>query len=148
MTEGIREATVSHDTRPEENPPAPVLAFIYDRRTSPTIGVLNMRLGFCRLRAEEQGWEVAGEWVDQGDSAFADGHRLAFDQMLMAIRDATSRGREALCLVSEWHRLSHNEDVESAFRARVAAAGGYTATAAGEDDRDEPRIGRPAKAAG
>ena len=115
--------------------PTPVLAFIYDRQTSPTPGVLVIRLETCRLWARTAGWEVAGEWVEQGDRALYDDERPAFDSMRATMPDATGAGWQPVCLVSDWHRLSRDNEVELAFRAQVHTMGGYTATAAGEDDR-------------
>jgi DNA invertase Pin-like site-specific DNA recombinase len=121
----------------------PPLAFVYDRHASPTPGVLTLRLDLCRLRANEQGWEVAGEWVDRGDAALSDGHRPEFDRMLAAMREASRSGRTVLCLVADWYRLSRDTATERGFRARIATAGGYTATGAGEDDQPGSGRGRP-----
>jgi hypothetical protein len=118
----------------------PPLAFLYDRQTSPTPGVLVLRLDLCRLRAGELGWEVAGEWVDSGDDALTGSRRPQFDAMLTAVREAAAAGRTVVCLVADWHRLSREAATEAGFRARITAAGGFTATAAGEDD--QPGSGR------
>jgi len=112
----------------------PPLAFLYDRHASPTVAILLLRLQSCRMRAEELGWQVAGEFVDEGDDALEDSHRPKFDTMLTAMRGQATAGRQVVCLVSDWYRLSRNDKTEAAFRARIATAGGYTATAAGEDD--------------
>lgn len=121
---------------------SPPLAFVYDRHASPTRGVLTLRLDLCRLHAAEQGWDVAGEWVDGADAALSDSHRPEFDRMLAALRGARQGGRTVLCLVADWHRLSRDAGAERAFRARITTAGGYTATCSGEDDQAGPGRGR------
>jgi hypothetical protein len=119
----------------DATPPAPVLAFIYDRQTSPTPGVLVIRLEACHLWARDRGWDVAGEWVEQGNGALYDDERPRFDAMAETMQEAAGAGWQPVCLVSDWHRLSRDSEVERSFRARIHTAGGYTATAAGEDDR-------------
>lgn len=119
----------------------PPLAFLYDRKTSPTDAILLLRLRSCRMRAEEVGWQVAGEFIDEGDDALGGAHhRPRFDQMLAAMRVEAKGGRRVVCLVADWYRLSRDADTERAFRARITTAGGYTATATGEDD--QPGRGR------
>ena len=129
---------------PDQKPPdgAPPLAFVYDRHASPTEAVLTLRLDLCRLHATEQGWELAGEWVDRGDAALSDGHRPAFDELLQKLREVRQAGRAVVCLVADWHRLSRDAGAERAFRARVATAGGYTATCSGDDDLPDSGRGR------
>lgn len=126
---------MSQDATPGVKPPASVLAFIYDRQTSPTAGILVMRLEACRLWARDAGWEVAGEWVDQGIGALRDDDRPAFDRLTEAMRAAAEAGWTPVCLVADWPRLSRDTEAEAGFRARVKTAGGYTATAVGEDDQ-------------
>lgn len=111
------------------------LAFIYDRQMSPTVGVLVLHLEVCNLRARDEGWTIAGEWVDQGDAVFSDENRPAFDSMIEAMAKARSAGREVLCLIADWPRLSRDEGVRVSFQTRVRTAGGFTATGVGEDDR-------------
>lgn len=116
--------------------PAPPLAFVYDRQMSPTVGVLVLRLEVCKLRARDEGWEVAGEWVDRDDAVFSNENRPAFDAMVLAMAEARNAGHEVLCLVADWLRLSRDQEVRHAFQARVRTAGGYTATATGESDQE------------
>lgn len=111
------------------------LAFIYDRQASPTPGVVVLHLEVCNLRARDEGWQIAGEWVDKGDAALSDDNRPEFDTMMTSMAAAVSAGREVLCLVADWGRLSRDFSAEAALRARVRAVGGYTATGIGEDDR-------------
>lgn len=123
---------MSQDAAPDVTP---VLAFIYDRQTSQTAGVLVMRLEACHLWAQDAGWEVAGEWVDQGIGALRDDDRPKFDALADAMRAAAGAGWRPVCLVADWPRLSRDAEAEAAFRARVRTAGGYTVTAVGEDDQ-------------
>lgn len=116
------------------------LAFVYDRHASPTEAVLQLRLEYCKLRATEVGWDVAGQFIDRGDDALGDDHRPAFDRMLGAMREQAKTGRQVVCLVSDWYRLSRLPEPEAEFRARVTTVGGFTATAVGEDD--QPGSGR------
>lgn len=118
----------------------PPLVFLYDRHASPTVTILLLRLQSCRMRAEELGWQVAGEFVDEGDDALTDAHRPKFDRMLAAMRAEATAGRQVVTMVSDWYRLSRDLETEKAFRARITTAGGYTATATGEDD--QPGSGR------
>jgi len=120
----------------------PPLAFLYDRHASPTVAILLLRLQSCRMRAEELGWQVADEFVDEGDDALEDAHRPKFDTMLTAMRAEATAGRQVVCLVSDWYRLSRDPETEKAFRARITTAGGYTATATGEDDQPGSDRGR------
>lgn len=110
-------------------------AFLYDRHASPTEGVLLLRLEYCKLRAAEAGWQVAGEFVDRGDDALGDDHRPEFDRMIGSMCEQVASGRQVVFLVSDWYRLSRDAENEAAFRARITTVGGYTTTAVEEDNR-------------
>lgn len=120
----------------------PPLAFLYDRHASPTEAVLQLRLEYCKQRADEVGWQVADTFVDRGDHALTDAHRPQFDRMLAAMRAEATAGRRVVCLIADWYRLSRDPETERAFRARITTAGGYTATAVGEDDQPDSGRGR------
>lgn len=109
--------------------------FIYDRRFTPTLGILEIRLETCREYAAEMDWEIAGEFVDVGDAAMSDDHRPQFDAMLTAMQGAAAAGHHVLCLLNEWDRLSRDPYRQTKFRDLIKAAGGHTATQLGESDR-------------
>nr|WSZ99595.1 recombinase family protein [Streptomyces sp. NBC_00857] len=109
------------------------LAFIYDRHaTERSRGMLDLRLEGCRNWAALQRWDVAGAWVDLGDHALTDDHRPQFDVLCTAMTLHAAE-RTAICLIHNWERLTRNN--RATYQRRVAAAGGYTATAFGENDQ-------------
>lgn len=114
---------------------SPVLAFVYDRRFTPTLAILQLRLETCREYAAELGWEIAGEWVDVDADAMSDEHRPQLDAMLTAMCDAAAAGRRVVCLLNDWDRLCRDPNRQAVFRRRIGNAGGYTATQLGQDDR-------------
>jgi DNA invertase Pin-like site-specific DNA recombinase len=124
------------------------LAFIYDRQTSPTVGVVLMRVAVCRQYAEERGYEIAGEWHDTGDNALTD-HRPQFDRMLTEMLATRVGGRdEIVCLVNDFDRLSHNPHHRTRFIRRVQAAGGWVENCLGEKEErggTHSHVGRPAR---
>lgn len=122
--------------------PAAPLAFIYDRRFSPTRAILDLRLEVCREYAAEMRWDIAGPYVDEDDNAMSDTNRPEFAEMVEAMRKATAMGRSALCLINDWDRLSRDPQGNAVFRRQIAQAGGYTVTSLGEDDRPETGRGR------
>lgn len=126
---------------PDDRPP---LAFIYDRRLTPTLGILQLRLETCREYATEMRWDIAGEWIDTDEHAMSDDNRPQFDSMIAAMRAAANAGRSVICLLNEWDRLTRDAHRQAAFRHHVALAGGYTATQLGEDDRPARAL-RPAR---
>ncbi|WNI16600.1 hypothetical protein [Actinacidiphila sp. ITFR-21] len=111
------------------------LAFIYDRRFTPAEGPSALRLEHCLEYAAEAGMEVAGRWCDTGDDALSDDVRPQLDQLVGAMRTAATAGRTVVCLIASWHRLSRDASRQAVMRYRIAAVGGYTVTADGEDDR-------------
>lgn len=112
-----------------------LLAFVYDRRFTPTLGILEIRLDTCREFAAEMTWEIAGEFVDVDADAMSDDHRPQFELMLTAMRAAHESGRPVVCLLNDWDRLSRDPYRQAGFRHRIRGAGGYTATQLGESDR-------------
>ncbi|MFJ9029831.1 recombinase family protein [Streptomyces sp. NPDC102274] len=109
------------------------LVFIYDRHATEHRAPLDLRLDGCRNWAELHGWEIAGIWLDLGDNALTDGRRPQFDGLCGAMA-LYAGSREVLCLVHTWDRLTRTGALPGYLR-RVAAAGGYTVTGLGEDDR-------------
>lgn len=116
----------------------PALAFIYDRILTPTRGILELRLGLCREYAAEERWEVAGEWVDEGDAALEDDGRPQFDAMVTALVAAKETGRTAVVLVADWDRFSRDAEASARLRYRVRLAGSWCQTVTGESDREAP----------
>jgi hypothetical protein len=113
----------------------PILAFVYDRRLTPTLAILQLRVETCREYAAEMRWDIAGEWIDTDDHALSDDHRPQFDAMVAAMRTAANTGRAVVCLLKDWDRLTRDAGRQAAFLYRVGIAGGYTVTTDGEDDR-------------
>ncbi len=113
----------------------PPLAFIYDRHASRTLAVLLLRLTACQEYAEEQGWEIAGKWYDHGDHALLDDHRTKFDRMLNALQVAHRSGREVVCLVFDWDRLSRDDGNRRVFVRKVTFTGGWVETITGETSK-------------
>ncbi len=117
-------------------------AYIYDRHSTPSQGILLLRLEACREHAALQGWTVAGEWIDRGDHALADAQtRPEFGDMLRAMTQAAADGQTVVCIVNDWDRLSLTPGASGILRRRVGHAGGWTETAVGESDRhDQARL--------
>lgn len=110
------------------------LAFIYDRPTGSTPGtaraLIAARVAACRLWAEERGYDLAGEWVEEDASE----ERPRFQAMVSMLRVHAER-RPVLCLVNNWDRLHVEPRLQQAYARRVQRAGGWTETAAGETTR-------------
>ncbi|HCA87534.1 MAG TPA: hypothetical protein DEQ61_19940 [Streptomyces sp.] len=113
------------------------LAFIYDRCATDRKVILRLRLDACRAQAEELGWEIAGEWVDDGDNALTNDRRPAFDSMCDVMAEY-GRARLVLCLVHDWDRIARDGIASSVLRRRVMLAGGHCETASGESDDHAP----------
>ncbi|MGH3587731.1 MAG: recombinase family protein [Pseudonocardia sp.] len=111
----------------------PTLAFPYDRCSTLATGDLDERLARCRWYAVEQGWVIAGEWVDRADYALSNWPRPQWDGLVYAMRQAAVR---AVCLVDSWDRISRDQAASTILRLAVHQAGGYCVTTAGEDDVD------------
>ncbi|WP_329315420.1 recombinase family protein [Streptomyces sp. NBC_01262] len=116
------------------------LAFIYDRILTPTRGILELRLGLCREYAAEERWELAGEWVDEGDAALEDDNRPQFDALIIALVAATATGRTVVVLVADWDRFSRDAEASARLRYRVRLAGSWCQTVTGESDREAPSM--------
>jgi hypothetical protein len=116
------------------------IVFLYDRHATPTRVILLMRLELCRMHCEEQGWELAGEWVDDGDDALIDDRRPQFDR-LVARMNWVSHGtkRPLICLIHDWNRLSFDHDSRARFIRRIDLAGGWIETPDGETSRSQDR---------
>ncbi|MFJ9027551.1 hypothetical protein ACIRQP_03345 [Streptomyces sp. NPDC102274] len=124
----------------------PPLAFIYDRHATSHRAPMDLRLDGCRNWAALHGWEIAGIWLDLGDNALIEDDRPQFDGLCRAM-ELYAGTREVLCLVHTWERLTRTGALPEYLR-RVAAAGGYTATCQGDDDRQALAAERPAAHAG
>ncbi|MEV8396029.1 MULTISPECIES: hypothetical protein [unclassified Streptomyces] len=122
------------------------LVFIYDRHATEHRAPLDLRLAGCRNWAALRDWEIAGIWLDLGDNALTDGHRPQFNGLCGAM-ETYAGTREVLCLVHTWERLTRTDALPD-YQRRVAAAGGYTATCLGEDDRRALTADRRAAHAG
>jgi DNA invertase Pin-like site-specific DNA recombinase len=129
-------------------PPAhqAVHAYIYDRRATPATGPVTIRLETCREYAAEQGWTIAGEWVDVGDDALSDYRRPRLDELLVAMEAIARTGRAVVLLVQCWDRLSRAGGPCGAMMRRVHTAGGWSETVDGEHDRRS--AGWPVRAVG
>ncbi|MFG3287239.1 recombinase family protein [Streptomyces sp. NPDC048179] len=110
----------------------PVLAYVYDRCATTNTAMLELRLAACVEHLVERGWGPAGQFIDRGDDALTN-KRPAFDDMLRAMTE--DAGRERVCLVYDWGRLSHDRDHQQEFTHSVLGAGGWLATVAGESVR-------------
>lgn len=112
----------------------PPLAFIYDRPTgsTPTTAqaLIAVRITACRMWAEERGYELAGEWIEQSDSE----DRPRFTALVDVLRVHAKR-REVLCLVNDWDRLHPEPRQQQAYSRRIQQAGGRVETAVGETTR-------------
>ncbi|MCT4356550.1 recombinase family protein [Streptomyces sp. Je 1-79] len=106
-------------------------AFLYDRHATTITAALDIRLARCRAYAEQQGWEIAGTWVDLGDHALSDA-RPQFSALCRAM--AATPG-PVVCLVDDLDRLNRSAGHRAVMRRRVGSAGGYCATASGGTDR-------------
>jgi hypothetical protein len=129
--------TVQESTLPPIQRP---LVFLYDRHATPTRVILLMRLELCRMHCEEQGWELAGEWIDEGDEALIDERRPQFDQLAARmnwVRHGTKR--PLICLIHDWDRLSYNRASRARFVRRIDLAGGWIETADGETNKPKDR---------
>ncbi|MFF5020252.1 recombinase family protein [Streptomyces sp. NPDC001165] len=108
----------------------PPLAFTYDRCVTSNPAMLDMRLQACAEHLAEQGWSDGGQFVDHGDDALTHDTRPAFDELLRAM--VADSGRERVCLVYNWGRLSHDAVRRQEFTHSVLGAGGWLATITGE----------------
>ncbi|MEU9925129.1 recombinase family protein [Streptomyces griseoluteus] len=111
----------------------PVLAFIYDRCATSNQAMLDLRLAACTEHLAERGWDVGGQYVDNGNDALTDNARPAFDRMLRGMAEVT--GRDRVCLVYDWGRLSHDSSHRQEFAHAVLGAGGWLSTIDGESVR-------------
>jgi len=111
-------------------PALPTLAYVYDRCATSNQSMLDLRLIACTEHLVERGWDPAGQFVDHGDDALTHDSRPAFDKMLRAMTEAA--GRERVCLVYDWGRLSHDVDHRQEFTHAALGAGAWLTTVDGE----------------
>ncbi|MFE5037133.1 recombinase family protein [Streptomyces sp. NPDC056683] len=109
-----------------------VLAYVYDRCATTNTAMLDLRLAACVEHLVERGWEPAGQFIDRGDDALTN-NRPAFDGMLRAMTKAA--GRERVCLVFDWGRLSHDPDHRQEFTHAALGAGAWLAAVDGDSVR-------------
>ncbi|MFD8263115.1 recombinase family protein [Streptomyces griseoluteus] len=109
---------------------ASALAFVYDRCLTANRSVLDLRLAVCTEYLAERGWTVGGRFVDFGDHALTDVHRPAFDEMLRAMVEAS--GRERVCLLHDWGRLSHTAGDRRGLASAVLGVGAWLSTVDGD----------------
>jgi DNA invertase Pin-like site-specific DNA recombinase len=112
------------------------IAFIYDRHASPNRDALTARIEAAQAYARRRGWVLGGLFVDIGDDALSATERPAFDRLCNYLHNNRAVGVEMVCLVREWDRLSRYPEGRTRLRNRVTMAGGWTATADGQDDRE------------
>lgn len=107
-----------------------VVAVIYDRLAAPSRAWLNMRLEACREYAAERGWTVAAEHIDTGNDALHDRSRPGVDEALKDVQKAANDAAsdQAVLLVFNFGRLSHDAMNLAMWRYRVDLAGGTVAT--------------------
>lgn len=117
----------------------PVMAFIYDRHATLALGMLSDRLDRCQKYAADQGWSVAGEWVDRGDNALSDANRPQFDGMRAAMSLYTNT-HTVICLVFEWDRITRDAIQSAVLRRKVQLSGGHCVTTEGETDVRKPSV--------
>ncbi|MFC9220862.1 hypothetical protein ACFT8W_08735 [Streptomyces hygroscopicus] len=98
---------------------APALVFIYDRDSGGDASALQSRIHECRSYARLMGWQVAGQWVERGDSE----NRLFWRAMAAAMA-FQGIGRRTVCLVSSWGRISTDPLKCASLRQLVHEAGG------------------------
>jgi hypothetical protein len=116
------------------------LVFLYDRHATPTRVILLLRLEACRMHCEEHGWELVGEWVDDGEEALIDDRRPAFDRLVARMNWARHNvKRPLICLVHDWDRFSYDRGSRGRFIRRIDIAGGWIETIGGETSRPEER---------
>lgn len=96
-----------------------------------------LRVGACREYAEGMGWDIAGQWVDDGDNALTGDHRPEFLRMLAKLLGAHRGGRDVVCVVCDWDRLSRDREQCQKFARQVISAGGWIETIAGETTKRE-----------
>lgn len=111
----------------------PVLAFVYDRCATLNRAMLELRLVACTEHLVKRGWDPVGQFVDYGDDALANDDRPRFGEMLRAMTRAA--GRERVCLVFDWGRLSHDVDRRQEFTHAALDAGAWLTTVDGQSVR-------------
>lgn len=114
-------------------------AFLYDRHATTITAALDIRLDRCRAYAEQQGWQIAGIWIDLGDHALAD----ARPQFSALCRVMAATPGPVVCLVHDFDRLNRAAGHRAVMRRRIATAGGCCAAASGDPDLVD-RLARPA----
>lgn len=111
----------------------PVLAFVHDRCVTENRAMLELRLAACTEYFVERGWDSAGQFIDRGDDALTNDTRPQFDAMLRAMTEAA--GRERVCLVFDWGRLSHDAMHRQEFTHAALGAGAWLTTVGAESVR-------------
>lgn len=107
------------------------LTFIYDRARVAGATADLWRRERCAGYAAEQGWDMAGRWLDTGENALSLDIRPQFDAMLRAIATAVDT-TECVCLITSWARLSHDTAARKVLATRILQAGARIETISGE----------------
>jgi len=97
----------------------PPLVFVYDREISGDTDSPESRVRACRDYAKRMGWEVAGQWLEQGDSE----NRLVWRGMVAAM-EFQGKDRTSVCLVATWRRIGTDPNDRDTLRLSVLEAGG------------------------
>ncbi|MDT3397366.1 recombinase family protein [Streptomyces sp. B1866] len=111
--------------------PAP-LVFIYDRCATQYQEELVERIARCQEYAREHRWEIAGSWTDFADDALSARRPQWYSMADQMARFAA--GRPVVCLVPDWHRISHDAATRQDLCRAVRMAGGHCETLAGQTD--------------
>jgi DNA invertase Pin-like site-specific DNA recombinase len=130
-----------HDATDGDRPrtaPAPPLAFIYDRHATKTTVMLDERITKAKTYALNHGMQIGGWFVDTGDDALSDTNRPALGALCNTMASHTG---DKVCLIHDWNRLSRDPEARTALRLRIKAAGGWTVTVDGQDDREPVQPG-------
>jgi hypothetical protein len=98
----------------------PPLVFVYDREMDGDTDSPETRVQACRDYANRLRWEIAGQWLEKGDSE----NRLIWRGMVAAMATHHHEGRSNVCLVATWDRISVEPRMRTDFRDDVQKAGG------------------------
>jgi DNA invertase Pin-like site-specific DNA recombinase len=105
-----------------QDTPTEVVAFIYDRHTTPYPTGLRDRLETCSRYALARGWEIGGWHLDKGNDALTHDRRPALDAAVLAMQ--RTQGARRVLLVASYDRLHNNPNVQEMLTNRIRAAGG------------------------
>ncbi len=110
--------------------PEPPLAYLYDRLTTPAAGLPALRLRACRDYADRAGFEVGGEWCDEGPAALLDARRPQLAALMLATAAARRRGRTVVVVIHSLSRLSGDPQARVVLSRRITSLGATIETVA------------------